>query len=201
MEEASPNFLSHVFNFEQDSRNDIVNIMQYTVLGIIMISLLNRIIQDYIPEVDRDKGSIAIFIEIAIQCICVFVGILFIHRVITFIPTVSGVKYAEQNIITVILPTLIVLSMISKLGEKVTILMERAMSAPQPVRVKHSQPLAQTQVPSLLPRGGSTSNPHSNNSPEPDFNTMFAGPNAPLQNSPSMDSFEPMPSNFSGSTF
>ena len=194
-----PNFFSHVFNFEQDSRNDIVNIMQYTVLAIVMISLLNRSIQEYVPEVDRDKGSIAIFIEIAIQCIVVFVGILFIHRIITFIPTVSGVKYADQNVITVILPTLIVLSMMSKLGEKVTILMERVMSSPQPVRVKTSQPLAHAQMPSLLPKGGSTANPM--NSPEPDFNSMFAGPNNPLQNANSMDTFEPMPSNFSGSTF
>jgi hypothetical protein len=199
--EESPNFFSHVFNFEQDSRNEMVNIMQYTVFAIVFVAMLNRSIQDYAPEVDKDKGSIAIFMEVALQCIVLFVGILFIHRVITFIPTASGIKYADQNVITVILPTLIVLlSMMSKLGEKVTILLDRLFSTPQPVRVTKTQPLAsQNQTPPLLPRGGSTANPM--NSPEPDFNSMFAGPNNPLQNANSPDSFEPLPSNFAGSTF
>lgn len=200
--EESPNFFSHVFNFEQDSRNEMVNIMQYTIFAIVLVSLFNRLIQDYVPAVDKDKGSIAIFVEIALQCIVVFVGILFIHRIITFIPTASGSKYADQNIITVILPSLIILlTMMTSLGEKVTVLLDRLLSTPQPVRIKHTQPLAQVQTPPLLPRGGSTVNPL--NSPEPDFNSMFAGPNNPLQNahSPSPDNFEPMPSNFAGSTF
>lgn len=199
--EESPNFLSHVFNFESDSRNEMVNIMQYTTLAIVMVSLLNRMIQDNAPIVDRDKGSIAIFIEIVIQCIVLFLGILFIHRTITFIPTASGIKYAEQNVITVILPTLIVLlSMMTTMGEKVTILFDRVMTTPQSVNVKHTQPLPQIPTPPLLPKGGSTANPI--NSPEPDFNTMYAGPTTPLQNAQSPDdSFEPLPSNHSGSNF
>ena len=200
--EESPNFFSHVFNFEQECRNEMVNIMQYTVFSIVFVSLLNRTIQDYAPVVDRDKGSIAIFTEVTLQCIVLFIGVLFIHRIITFIPTASATKYAEQNIITVILPTLIVLlSMTSSLGDKVSILMDRLLSSPQPVRVKHIQPLSQTQIqtPPLLPKGGSTANPM--NSPEPDFNSMFAGPNNPLQNAQSPASFEPLPSNYAGSTF
>jgi len=189
-----PTFFSHVFNFEQDSRNEMVNIMQYTVLSIIFIAILNRGIQEYMPEVDRDKGSLAIFVEISIQCIVLFVGIVFIHRIITYIPTASGAKYADQNVITVILPTLIVLLSISKLGEKVSILIDRVGSSPPPRVV-------QQQGPPLLPRGGSTAKPINN--PEPDFNTMFAGPNTPLQNanSPPTPDFEPMPSNFGGSIF
>jgi hypothetical protein len=200
--EESPNFFAHVFNFEQDSRNEMVNIMQYTVFAIVFVAFLNRTIQDYAPEVDKDKGSIAIFVEIALQCIVLFVGILFIHRVITFIPTASGIKYSDQNVIAVILPTLIVLlSMMSKLGDKVTILLDRILSTPQPVRVNKTQPLStsQIQTPPLLPKGGSTANPM--NSPEPDFNSMFSGPSNPLQNANSPDSFEPLPSNFAGSTF
>lgn len=200
--EESPNFFSHVFNFEQESRNEMVNIMQYTVFSIVFVSLLNRAIQDYAPVVDRDKGSIAIFTEVTLQCILLFIGVLFIHRIITFIPTASATKYADQNIITVILPTLIVLlSMTSSLGDKITILIDRLLSSPQPVRVKHVQPLSQSQIqtPPLLPKGGSTANPM--NSPEPDFNSMFAGPNNPLQNAQSPDSFEPLPSNYAGSTF
>jgi hypothetical protein len=193
--DESPNFFSHVFNFEQNGRNEMVNIMQYTVLAIVFITVLNKAIQEYIPELDHDKGSLAIFVEVSIQCIVLFVGILFIHRIITFIPTFSGVVYAEQNVITVILPTLILLLSISKLGDKVSILVDR-LSGP----VKAPVPVKQM-GPSLLPKHGNTANPI--NSPEPDFNTMFAGPSTPLQNaqSPSAESFEPMPSNFGGSIF
>jgi len=39
MSESEPtSFVSHVFNFEQDSRNEMVNIIQYTILGVIFTS-------------------------------------------------------------------------------------------------------------------------------------------------------------------
>ncbi len=190
--EEQPSFFSHVFNFEQESRNEMVNIVQYTIFSVVFITLLNRGIQDYLPEVDKDKGSIAIFVEIAIQCIILFLGILFIHRIITYIPSVSGSKYADQNIIAIILPTLILLLSTSRLGEKVSILIDR-LSGQTPVKKVQSQPSL-----SILPKA-QTANPI--NSPEPDFNTMFAGPTTPLVNAASPDSFEPMPSNFGGSIF
>lgn len=190
--EEQPSFFSHVFNFEQESRNEMVNIVQYTIFSIVFITILNRGIQDYMPEVDKDKGSIAIFVEIAIQCIVLFLGILFIHRIITYIPSVSGAKYADQNIIAFILPTLILLLSTSRLGEKVGILIDR-LTGQAPVKKVQSQPGL-----SILPKS-QTANPI--NSPEPDFNTMFAGPTTPLVNAASPESFEPMPSNFGGSIF
>jgi hypothetical protein len=190
--EEQPTFFSHVFNFEQESRNQMINIAQYTVFSIVFITLLNRFIQDYMPEVDKDKGSVAIFVEISIQCIVLFLGIVFIHRIITFIPSVSGAKYADQNVIAIILPTLILLLGTSKLGEKVSILVDR-MSGQAPVKKAPQQPTM-----SILPKS-QTVNPI--NSPEPDFNTMFAGPTTPLVNAASPESFEPMPSNFGGSIF
>ena len=190
--EEQPTFFSHVFNFEQESRNQMINIAQYTVFSIVFITLLNRFVQDYMPEVDKDKGSVAIFVEISIQCIVLFLGIVFIHRIITFIPSVSGAKYADQNVIAIILPTLILLLGTSKLGEKVSILVDR-LTGQQPVKKAQTQPSL-----SILPKS-QTVNPI--NSPEPDFNTMFAGPTTPLVNAASPESFEPMPSNFGGSIF
>jgi hypothetical protein len=192
--EEQPTFFSHVFNFEQDSRNEMVNIAQYTVFSIVFITLLNRGIQDYMPEVDRDKGSIAIFVEVVIQCIILFLGIIFIHRIITYFPSVSGAKYGDQNVIAIILPTLILLLSTSTLGQKVGIIVDR-LTGQTPVKK-----VTQTQAPglSILPKAP-TVNPI--NSPEPDFNSMFAGPTTPLVNAASPDSFEPMPSNFGGSIF
>jgi hypothetical protein len=190
--EEQPTFFSHVFNFEQDSRNEMVNIAQYTVFSIIFITLLNRGIQEYMPEVDKDKGSIAIFVEVVIQCIVLFLGMLFIHRIITYFPSISGAKYAEQNIIAIILPTLILL-LSTTLGQKVGIIVDR-LTGQAPVKKVQSQSPGL----SILPKAP-TVNPI--NSPEPDFNSMFAGPTTPLVNAASPDSFEPMPSNFGGSIF
>jgi hypothetical protein len=56
------------------------------------------------------------------------IGLLLIHRIITFVPTYSGVKYPDFNIIFIILAVLMItLSLQTKLGEKVSILVERLM--------------------------------------------------------------------------
>ena len=190
--EEQPTFFSHVFNFEQESRNEMVNVAQYTVFAIVFITFLNRGIQEYMPEVDKDKGSIAIFVEVVIQCVALFLGMIFIHRIITYIPSVSGAKYADQNVIAIILPTLVLL-LSTSLSQKVGIILDR-LTGQVPVKK------VQNQAPglSILPKAP-TVNPI--NSPEPDFNSMFAGPTTPLVNAASPDSFEPMPSNFGGSIF
>ena len=41
MENEKPNFVNHVFNFETESKNEIVNIIQYCVIGVIFITLLS----------------------------------------------------------------------------------------------------------------------------------------------------------------
>lgn len=191
--EEQPTFFSHVFNFEQESRNEMVNIAQYTVFSIVFITLLNRGIQDYMPEVDKDKGSLAIFVEVVIQCIVLFLGMIFIHRIITYIPSVSGAKYADQNVIAIILPTLVLL-LSTTLSQKVGIIVDR-LTGQAPVKKVQNQ--SQPGL-SILPKAP-TVNPI--NSPEPDFNSMFAGPTTPLVNAASPESFEPMPSNFGGSIF
>lgn len=191
--EEQPNFVSHVFNFEKDSRNEMANIVQYTVLGIILISLLNKLIEKYMPEPDAKKGSISLFVEVSIQCIILFIGILFIHRLITYLPTLSGVKYSEQNVIAIILPTLIVLLSVNDLGKKMKYLIDSLMSSEPPVKVKHTQPFSSTSTAPLLPTRSSTSNPITQ---EPDFSPSFSSPTAPTTAAVPMN--EPMPSNFGG---
>ena len=80
----------------------------------------------YIPEVDENKGSLEVLAEIIVQISVMFTGILIIHRMITFVPTYSGVKYPDFNIIFIILAVLmIILGLQTNLGEKVSILVDR----------------------------------------------------------------------------
>ena len=201
MEIEKPNFVNHVFNFETESKNEFVNIIQYCVLGVIFITLLNKSVQTYLPEIDKDKGTIAIVSEIMIQVIVLFVGVVFIHRIITYIPTMSGIPYADLNVITTILPVLIIMLSVSKLGEKVSILVDRFFhETPTTItKIAPTQPIhtaIQPVPPQILPPGLNTSNPMS--TPDPDFNSMFSGQTTQQT---AQEPFEPMPSNFGGSIF
>lgn len=125
-DDSNKNFFKHVFNFDDDSKSDVLNIIQYALLAIIPVVILNKTLSKYIPEADDKKGSLEITAEIVIQIIVMFLGILIIHRIITFVPNYSGKKYSDFSVPTHILPMLvIILSLQTKLGEKVSILVER----------------------------------------------------------------------------
>ena len=87
-------FFKHVFNFDEQSKAEMLNIVQYAVLALIPVVILNKIMQRYVPEADDEKGSIEISAEILAQVIAMFLVMLIIHRIITFVPTYSGEKYA-----------------------------------------------------------------------------------------------------------
>jgi hypothetical protein len=124
----SKSFLKHVFNFDDDSKYDILNIIQYAIIALIPVIILNKSMSNYVPEADDKKSSVELSAEIIIQIIVMFIGLLIIHRVITFVPTYSGVKYPDFNIVFIILAVLMItLSLQTKLGEKVSILFDRLM--------------------------------------------------------------------------
>lgn len=126
IKESSMGFFKHVFNFEKESKVEYMNVLQYSALGIVPIVLLNKAIHSFIPEVDNKKGNIEILAEVLGQIVLMFIGIIFIHRTITYIPTYSGEDYGNYNMIQIILPFfMIVLSIQSKLGEKTNILYKR----------------------------------------------------------------------------
>ena len=157
--DTSKDFFKHVFNMNEDSKSDMMNIVQYAVLSVIPVVLLNKTMSKYVPEADESKGSVEIGAEVVLQVIVMFIGLLLIHRINTFIPTFSGEKYPEFNIVYIILAVLMItLSLQTKLGEKVSILSDRVMQlwegreglTSQPAKtgnnnVKVSQPLAQQQ--------------------------------------------------------
>ena len=126
--DESKSFFKHVFNFDDDSKSEILNILQYSVIAIIPIVILNKTMQKYVPEADDKKSSLEVSAEVIIQIVVMFMGLLLIHRVITFIPTYSGAKYPEFHIVYIILAILMItMSLQTKLGEKVSILVDRVI--------------------------------------------------------------------------
>ena len=121
-------FLSHVFSSTEEGKAEILNVIQYSTMGVLPIVILNKLIQRFIPEADPDKSTLELLVEIFIQLIVMFCGIVIIHRAIIYAPTYSGFKYESLTLTNVILAFLIiVLSIQTKLGMKVNILVDRAL--------------------------------------------------------------------------
>ena len=124
--DESTSFFKHVFNFDDDSKSEILNILQYSLIAIIPLVILNKSMYIYVPEADDKKSSLEVTAEVLIQIIVMFIGLLLIHRIITYIPTYSSIKYPDFHIVYIILAILMItMSLQTKLGEKVGILVDR----------------------------------------------------------------------------
>jgi hypothetical protein len=127
-DDSKKSFFKHVFNFDNDTKSEVLNIIQYSIMAIIPIVLVNKGISKYVPEADEKKNSLEIVAEIIIQVIVMFLGLFMIDRIITYFPTYSGEKYPDHSVIFIILSALmIVLSLQTKIGEKVSILSQRVL--------------------------------------------------------------------------
>ena len=155
-------FFNHVFSTTEESKAEIMNVVQYSLIGVIPIVILNKLIQKFIPEANSEKSTVELLAEILIQLIVMFCGIILIHRIITYVPTYSDFKYESLTLTNVILAFLVlVLSIQTKIGIKVNILFDRIVdlwngtSASQEdaghpkKKVRVSQPVSQSRhVPS-----------------------------------------------------
>lgn len=211
-------FFKHVFNFDDESKSSILNLIQYTFLAIIPIVVLNKLMYKYVPEADEQKGSLEITGEIVLQILFLFLGLLLVHRIITYVPTYSGEDYAEIQLITSVLAVLIIiLSLSTKLGDKINILFQRIYemwNGPEPKQnkkkqIKTIQPMNTrindegTSI-SSLPTNEMIQSNHNASAlalePQqlPDYNNMYQQNNTPLVNA-----MEPMAANavLGGSAF
>jgi hypothetical protein len=125
---AGGGFFKQVFKLNEDSQGEVLNMMQYVAIGLIPAILVIYVIRYYVPDPDDDKGSLTILAEIFAQTFGMLIGIYFIHRIIIYFPTYSGIKYERFHIINILMVFVMILfSIKTKLGEKAQILVERAV--------------------------------------------------------------------------
>jgi hypothetical protein len=119
-------FINHVFNFDNDTKTEVLNVGQYLLLAIVPMGFYNYMVDSVIPEVDESKSNLEILAEVIGQLVLVLVGLLFIHRLITFVPTYSGRAMGDMNLFSIILVLLTLLyESHTKVGEKTKILLNR----------------------------------------------------------------------------
>jgi hypothetical protein len=122
------NFFKYVFNFDEENKNHMMNMIQYTILSIIPVLITLRLIKNAIPEEDESKGSLEIVLESVGQIILIVLAIWFTNKIIRYIPTYSGEHYGKFNETNFIIPFIIILAtMQTKLGAKLNILIDRVI--------------------------------------------------------------------------
>ena len=129
-DEGSKSFFNYMISLNPNEKNDLLNMIQYSVLAIIPIIIVLKLMKKYIPSENDKKASIEILIELVLQLVIIFAAFWFINKLITFIPTYSTVAYPSFNTIQLIIPVIFILfSMNSTISEKATILLYRVLVA------------------------------------------------------------------------
>ena len=219
-DDSKESFIKHVFYFNDKSKSDLLNLMQYSFISIVPIVLLNKLIAKFVPEADETKGSLEVSAEILLQIFVMMFGIYMINRFITFFPTYSGAEYANFNVVSIVIVILMItISLQTRLGEKLNILVERITELweGQPAKnaknaknnktnnnVKVIQPISGQQNMSSQSMNQSAMNqamysdgtsinslPNGDSQQLPNYNNMHQQDNTPLVNAatPSMEGF------------
>jgi len=128
MSSSKRTFFNHVFSTSEEGKAEILNVIQYSLMGVVPIVILNKLVQRFIPDAENEKSSIEILAEIVFQLVVMFIGVVLIHRMITYVPTYSDFKYESLSLTNVILIFMVLLlSIQTKIGIKVNILFDRIM--------------------------------------------------------------------------
>jgi hypothetical protein len=121
---------THLFSIEGPYKADIINVLQFSFISLIPVVLLNKLIQYVIPEASTSAGNAEICMEIVGQLGILLIGLILINRFSTYFNTYSGEPYPKMSVIYFVLGLLTVLiSIQSRLGEKINILFDRLVDA------------------------------------------------------------------------
>ena len=91
--EVKTSFINHIFKLDGESKTEMMNLFQYTLTSFVLVVILNKIFQIYIPEADETKHYTTLIFEMLIQIIGLFLGMILIHRMVTYLPTYTKTSY------------------------------------------------------------------------------------------------------------
>lgn len=96
-------FFTYVFKLSKFKQEDLMNIVQYTLLSIVPVVLFIYFTKKYFPSLEESDSSLYIFTVTVIELIFMIIGIFFIDRIINYIPTYSGKYYETINLTTIVI--------------------------------------------------------------------------------------------------
>lgn len=202
--EENDGFFNYVFDLNEANKATIMNMVQYAILAFIPIILVLKVTRTYVPEANEEKGSLELLAESLFQVVFILLSFWFINRIITYIPTYSKKPYKEFNETTFIIGfVFILLTIQTKLGEKISILTDRIMelwsgdatlkqeAAP---KIKITQPLAGHQASRADQMGFDTMQPQTSQQiPIQQIPIQQIPPRPKMTNNTNMPSVQPIP--------
>jgi hypothetical protein len=128
VEDAKKGFFGYVFNFDDANSGQLTNLYQYTFIAIPLVLISLKLLNHLSPDVDDSKGTLEILFEIFVCINWILLTIWFVNKIIRYIPNKSKMSYPIFNETNFVIPLLIVLfTMNTKLGNKINLLIERAV--------------------------------------------------------------------------
>ena len=94
--------VKHIFKFDDETKSNLMNLAQYTILAVIPVAILQNISEKVFPEYDASKGTMELLAEILGQALMTLIGLFFVHRLITAVPTFSGTAMGDLNLFSII---------------------------------------------------------------------------------------------------
>lgn len=159
-----PGFLNFVFNFDDDNKNMLANLFQFTFLAIPLTLIVLKLINHFTQPVNDEVSSLELSLEITLTISALLLSIWFINKIVRYVPTYSETDYTLLNESSFVVPFLIILFTIqTKFGDKINLLIERFIdvydgktklrndSKQNQSNVKTRQPIVQEQAPRHVP--------------------------------------------------
>jgi len=187
---TKPGFFKHMFDLGGEDKGELLNYLQYVVLALVPVVIVLKLLRAYIPEEDPDQGTLATLGESLAQILVIFLSIWLVDRLVRFVPTYSGVGYKPMYLTNFVIGFLMVLlTMQSKLGSKINILVDKVVSLWKGDTSLKEQPKSVAKQPQTQGAGAQqaalqaipTRQPITQQSPTNYLNNNLGVPAAPMQ--------------------
>ena len=196
---SDTDFLKFIFN--DDTKETIINITQFSFIAFIPIYLLVKGL-NIIPEASDKKGVLENIFEIILYLIILIVGSVIIAKFAIYFKPFSGTPYPEFTLYPMIFSSILVgLSFQTKLSEKVSNVKDKISNKINPTQTKPTQnPMQLTQMSQMSQLPQMTQTPQTPQTPQtktqqlPNYNQMY-------ENQPIDPMNEPFASNLLGGSF
>lgn len=193
---SDTDFLKFIFN--DDTKENILNIAQFSFIAYIPILLLVKGLS-IIPEANDKKGILENIFEVILELVILIVGCVIIAKFAIYFKPISGTPYPEITLYPMIFGSIMVgLSFQTKMSDKVSNIKEKIFNKINPTQTKPTtqNPMQLTQMQQMpqMPQMPQSQPTKVQTQQLPNYNQMY-------ENQPIDPINEPFASNLLGGSF
>ena len=115
-------FINHVFNFNTETKTELMNLAQYLALVLFPLTFLNNFVETLVPKVDESRGSLEILFEVLGHLKLLLLSVFLVDRIVQYVPTYSG---KEMNSISLATLVIVFIMFTTKTRQKLDLLYTR----------------------------------------------------------------------------